>query len=319
MINLRYHIVSLTAVFLALAIGVVMGTTFLNDATVDELNRQISQAREGINETNATNEQLRGELDRYHATDQALLDAGPRLVGDQLPGVPVLIVANGGIDDDSLARVRTLIDMSGADLRGTLTVGDRLRLDAGDDPDLAAILGTSSGGRAVQQAELTSAFAATLDDAADRSVDSSADAPALVQALIDGGYLAYEPAEGSTDDATTVLAGGGYRYVFVSGAEPTTPDGEFLLPVVRDMASEGPTPVVYVSAAVGDDAEAVRTVAVGPIRDDPELRAAVSTVDDLERFSGLLATVWALDDLGAGIQGHYGVGAGSDSELPTVS
>ena len=41
MINLRYHIVSLIAVFLALGIGVAMGSTFLDRATVDNLNGQL--------------------------------------------------------------------------------------------------------------------------------------------------------------------------------------------------------------------------------------------------------------------------------------
>ena len=37
MINFRFHIVSLTAVFLALGIGLMLGTTFLDTATVDSL------------------------------------------------------------------------------------------------------------------------------------------------------------------------------------------------------------------------------------------------------------------------------------------
>ena len=37
MINLRYHIVSLVAVFLALAIGVVVGSTALKEGTVSVL------------------------------------------------------------------------------------------------------------------------------------------------------------------------------------------------------------------------------------------------------------------------------------------
>ena len=48
MINLRYHIVSITAVFLALGIGVVMGTSFLGKATVDQLKTQISRAESRI-------------------------------------------------------------------------------------------------------------------------------------------------------------------------------------------------------------------------------------------------------------------------------
>ena len=35
MINLRYHIVSITAVFLALGIGLTLGSTFLDRVTVD--------------------------------------------------------------------------------------------------------------------------------------------------------------------------------------------------------------------------------------------------------------------------------------------
>ena len=51
MINLRYHIVSIIAVFLALAIGVVMGTSFLGKATVDQLKTQISRAESRIDAT----------------------------------------------------------------------------------------------------------------------------------------------------------------------------------------------------------------------------------------------------------------------------
>jgi hypothetical protein len=38
MINLRYHIVSLTAVFLAIGIGLAFGSSFLDQATVDGIN-----------------------------------------------------------------------------------------------------------------------------------------------------------------------------------------------------------------------------------------------------------------------------------------
>ena len=51
MINIRYHIVSITAVFLALGIGVAMGSTFLGKATVDQLKTQISKAEKRIDAT----------------------------------------------------------------------------------------------------------------------------------------------------------------------------------------------------------------------------------------------------------------------------
>ena len=37
MISFRFHIVSLAAVFMALALGVVLGTAFINDGIVDRL------------------------------------------------------------------------------------------------------------------------------------------------------------------------------------------------------------------------------------------------------------------------------------------
>ncbi len=55
MINFRYHVVSLTAVFLALAIGLVVGTAALNGPVVDGLDSQVknlskdnSQLRESV-------------------------------------------------------------------------------------------------------------------------------------------------------------------------------------------------------------------------------------------------------------------------------
>ena len=41
MINFRYHVVSLTAVFLALAIGLVVGTAALNGPVADSLKEQV--------------------------------------------------------------------------------------------------------------------------------------------------------------------------------------------------------------------------------------------------------------------------------------
>ena len=41
MVNLRYHVVSLVAVFLALGIGIVMGATVIDRVTVDALNNRV--------------------------------------------------------------------------------------------------------------------------------------------------------------------------------------------------------------------------------------------------------------------------------------
>ncbi len=318
MINIRYHIVSLTAVFLSLAIGVAMGTGFLNKATVSQLKKQIAGAEKGITQANQDRAAAQSQVKRFEASDAALVAGSAALVGGKLERIPVLVIANENIDEDSLDQLKTMLQNADADVRGILTVTDRLRLDAGDDSGLADILGTSTTSRPVVQSVLTTAFSDVLNQAADRAVDSKAPAPALVQQLISGKYLAFQ-SPGDGVDSTSLLAGGGYRYVFASGPDPRVPDEEFLLPVLATMATKGPAPVVAVSAAVGTEAEATRTTWVGAIRDDTDLRNEVSTVDDLERFTGLLTTVLALDDLGTATRGHYGIGTGSQSELPAPS
>ncbi|MCU1355354.1 MAG: uncharacterized protein JWM89_772 [Acidimicrobiales bacterium] len=323
MINFRYHIVSLTAVFLALAVGLAMGTTFLNHATVDQLKRQIRSAERGIDKTNGTNQSLKDDLDRANKDDAALIqDAMSQLLPGQLTDQPVLVVAADGIDRGSLENLRTALTDAGADLRGTLILTGSLRSDAGNDDDLAAAVEEAPGTlRNTLEAKAVSTFATALRNAADREATSTAGASQSVQRLLAGGFLRFDAPAGAspTLDASTVLAGGGYRYVFVSGPDPKTPDDEFLLPVVANLAANGPAPIVVASAATGADAETNRTLVVGPIRNDKNLASNISTVDDLERFSGLVATVLAVRDLGAPSRGHYGLGDGaSGGSIPTA-
>ena len=68
-------------------------------------------------------------------------------------------------------------------------------------------------------------------------------------------------------ETAELLAGGDYRYVVVTGAEPEVADTELLLPVIEAMAEDGPAPVVLASAVTGDDPEvreAVRERALAP-------------------------------------------------------
>ena len=67
MINLRYHIVSLTAVFLALASGVLLGGTYLDKYTVDQLDQSITNAEERIRETRAENDRRKMIMAQYMA------------------------------------------------------------------------------------------------------------------------------------------------------------------------------------------------------------------------------------------------------------
>ena len=55
MISLRYHIVSLVAVFLALALGIVVGSTVLQEGTVSALRATSQEVRQRSEENRTEN------------------------------------------------------------------------------------------------------------------------------------------------------------------------------------------------------------------------------------------------------------------------
>ena len=73
MINFRYHVVSLTAVFLALAIGLVVGTAALNGPAANELHDQVNQLSKSNSQMRARVNSLTSEVNQKEqfATDIA--------------------------------------------------------------------------------------------------------------------------------------------------------------------------------------------------------------------------------------------------------
>ncbi|HMS88385.1 MAG TPA: copper transporter [Acidimicrobiales bacterium] len=177
MINLRYHIVSLTAVFLALAIGVLLGGTYLDKYTVDQLDQSITNAEERIRETRAENDRLRGEVGDAQARNQALIGSGTNtLFADNLSDVPVLLVAAEGADETSRRNLVQVLNTAGAEFRGTLTVTGRIDLDDARVANLGGQLALDDPPRAEVLAELIDQFGAALA-AAGTAVDAGSDIP----------------------------------------------------------------------------------------------------------------------------------------------
>lgn len=72
MINFRYHVVSLVAVFLALAVGIVMGSTVIDRAIVDGLRNRIDTANKNTEEKRAENDQLKTSAKGLNAQNTVL-------------------------------------------------------------------------------------------------------------------------------------------------------------------------------------------------------------------------------------------------------
>ena len=183
MINIRYHIVSITAVFLALGIGTALGSTFLDRYTVNLLDRNISSAEGRIRAAKADNTRLSHELADARARDASLIEnATPGLANNRLATVPVLVVAAAGVDEQVVDGVRSVLAHSGADLRGTLQLRPGMRFDGNIDKSVADIVGTDFTNRKATQA----------------AVDA-----ALDQALMSAGRPKAPAAKGTTTTTTT--------------------------------------------------------------------------------------------------------------------
>ncbi len=360
-----YHIISITAVFLALGLGLALGTSFGNRALVSSLQTTQRKLDREVKDKRATNSRLEAEASRRRERDERFEQqavVGP-LLARQLDTVPLLLVAPTGIDDTSLNLLRSAITTSGANFAGTLRLDRRLTLDGDNATKLAVILGVPdnttrpelrrmlvrdfaallragakppAGGSTVTTTTTTApATAPTSTVPGDTAAPTTAGATTapvtptttpevptvgeapLVTRLRDGGFVQFEP-PANGDKSDPVALSGNYRYVFASGPGADLPDADLLLPLVRASAATRDVPIVVVSAAVGDDPEAVRTSVVGPIRGDSAVNQAVSTVDNIESFDGIAATILALQEMGQGRQGHYGVGAGATAPLPPV-
>ena len=344
MINLRYHIVSITAVFLALGIGLTLGSTFLDRVTVDTLKHQLDTVEVQVRDTRTENEALAARVDSLERRDAGFADELPeRALAGHLDAVPVLVVAVRGVDESLHDAAVGALASAGADVSGTWWLTDRWALDDPDEvSELASVLGVSTDdpdrlrrNGAIRVAELLTTAAqppVTPDPAAvDAAVPGGeaqvppapeAEEPALVASLEEAGFLDYEALAGAPDDRV-LLPGASARFVVVSGSLPESGQNRFAAALLEEAIADGAGPFLAAQGEVDlrdDDGPAPederRTTFVGPLREGELTRDRLSTIDDLDTAAGLAALVLAVEDLGDLRTGHFGVASGAARLLP---
>lgn len=115
MFDLRYHVVSLTAVFLALAIGILVGVGISGRGFVDRaervrLNGDIAQLQSQLDETSARADALVVE---QRAAQQYIRDTYPVLAEGRLTGKRVGLLYVGSIDPAVDGPVRDAVTTAG--------------------------------------------------------------------------------------------------------------------------------------------------------------------------------------------------------------
>ena len=119
MIDFRYHLVSIVAVFLALAVGIVLGSTELRGAALTALDRTSSALSAKLNAADAENSALQQEVNGDRAFAQA---AEPVLLAHLLDGQRVVVITAPGAPAGVVNGITTALGDAGATVSGQVAL-----------------------------------------------------------------------------------------------------------------------------------------------------------------------------------------------------
>lgn len=307
MINFRYHVVSLTAVFLALAIGLVVGTAALNGPVADSLSDNVNALRKDNTQLRETVNSLREEVNRE---EDFVTEAAPILLADKLAGRRILVVCLPS-GRDHAEGVTAALDLAGASVTGRIDVQDKfvnpdnsvelLELAIAAARPTVPTTGLPGNSDGVETA--SALLASALVDRTEPPAVDPADLAAVLDAYGDAGYITVE--EPVTGPAEAVVVISGQPYVDRDAAKK---DAAVVTMVVQfDRVSQ-----LVVAGTGSSDGNLISAV-----RSDPTLNQSISTVDNGNTTAGQTVTALATaEQFTLDQAGHYGLGAGATSLMP---
>jgi len=310
-INLRYHIVSLVAVFLALALGMVVGGTVLNEGT-GRAQRAFSELlRKESQQTQADNSALRAQVTHYKDFGEKVL---PLLVRDKLKGRSVVLIDTDRVDDTTRSSVIDAVRAAGATVSGRLTFSsERVDLAAQDDRTrLSQVLGLPTGDPDVLRTAMIEQFTARLTLPA-KLPRNDPDRPRdMITALSDAKFFADVNLPAQVRDGGEDFPKAGSLFVIIGPTDGSSvpPPKSFLVPLTDRLSARSPAPVAGVESQTG-------VSWVQTLRGDKEITQRVSTVDDVDAVYGQVALVDAFAlQLANQPPGQYGFKQDSTGLLP---
>jgi hypothetical protein len=277
----RYHAASLAAVFLALAVGILIGAGLGSDVvsgTAEDLEESLkSDLTEAREEVSA----LETDLAREREVSGLLY---PVVVEDRLSGLEVAIVALGALPEEVAADVETALDPTGASVSSIAVVTE--------PPDAGA---------------LTDALAGPGADRLPRGAALDRAAIAAGEALVRGGPE-FEAFRGGLLDRFSGTPGDVDAVVLVR-EQP------------EELAARVQDDTERVEAGLIEGMDNAGATVVGVERSDDESSSIeffserdLSTVDSVDMRSGEVALVFAL----AGAEGNFGIKGTADRLLPDL-
>lgn len=309
MISLRQHAFSLAAVFLALAVGVVLGSGFLSDTLLSSLREEKRDLYTQISRLNDQKNVLNEKLSAANNFDNQLLG---RIVHDALGGKSVVVFRTPDAKDDDVAAVSKIVGQAGGTVTGTVLLTQEF-VDANSAEKLRTVVnssilpaGTQLSTKLVDQgSQAGDLLGIAMLINANPTVPDVGDAArgTVLAALRDTGFISYQP-----DDHL----GAANAALVVTGGSLPQDAGNQGVSVARFAAALAPHGSGTLLA--GRDGSATGAAAVAVARADAAMAAAISTVDNVDVEPGRITAILGLHDLiSGGHAGQYGTGHGATS------
>jgi hypothetical protein len=295
-------------VFLALAIGVALGSGLLSNTVLSGLRDDKHELQNQIN----------GLIDQKNALNEKLSAAGefdaqmsPRILRDTMSGKSVVLFRTPDAEDDDVDGLTRMVEQAGGAVTGTVSLTEEF-VDANSAEKLLSVvnspivpagaqLNTKSVDQGSQAGDLLGVTLLINRDPKAPPVNDQ-DRDTVLAALRDTGFITYGTERVGAADTALIVTGGNL-------GDEAGNKGATVARFAAGLAPHGSGTVI-----AGRDGSASGTAAVAVTRSDAGLTTAVGTVDDVDAASGRVTAVLALQDLiSGGRPGQYGVGQGAVS------
>jgi len=287
-INFRYHLVSLAAVLLALAVGIILGSGPLDD----------TRTSFGGSNDSAPDPALAGFEEAYAER------TGSSLADGVLRDRSVVLLTTPDARTDEVAGITADLKQSGATITGTVKLTSKL-LDpanrqfaegvaqqaAGDDESVSSATdGYGRVGAAIARAYLGKG---DVDDVGSM----------IASAFSEGELVATDEAPATRASLTLIVAGPGT-------SDTASGESQVVAQLSQVLSASGDGAVVVGPSSSSEDGGAVAAVRGG------DAAATVSTLDVTDSAAGRVVVPLVVAQQAAGTVGSWGTSRGADGALP---
>jgi hypothetical protein len=324
LIDFRYHLVSIIAVFLALAVGIAVGAEAVSPKVANSLNKEAHNAEKRNAVLGAQNNQLKRQITADGVFAQA---AEGYLLKDLLTGERVVLVTAPGADGATVSGITSALTRSGAVVTGTVGLSPRyFDTDAATEQTLTTAAG-----------EFAPAHLSISDTAGTQDPGQHAAAKVIAAGIMDklglptltlkqtNRILAGFGSQGflqtsGPNGGTAVLGQATLAVVIAPGSTPTNAgslqENLALIDLTHDLDLAGKGALLAGSLAGSGNGSAIDVATSGGAT------VSVTTVDNADTVIGQIIVVQALQRLTGphATPTAYGVGPGNaPSPAPTSS